>query len=776
MRSGDAVDTTRCRASGRRGKQRIIAHAPEAYPSVTRETCRVLAAIGRTSARFRWVVVVGWIVLAVVGGTIGSRVFDRLSDTGGVASEFESMRAYDVLEQNSPYGPRIVALVDGRVQDPRVQAAVTAAAERLRGVPSVARVTTAYNAPLPNLRAERGDASLVAIDLQADLEQNQRHAAVDAIRRELQPLERTLVEPVRLGGTLLIYQDIAEQTERDLQRAELTAIPLTLAVMVVVFGGFLAATVPLAVAFVSIATAFVGLLAFSYLMELDPTVIQVTTVLGLGLAIDYGLLMVSRFREERHLGLVPAIERMNTYAGRTIAFSAVIVTVSLSGLFLFQSTIYKAIGAAAVSVVLLALAAALTLTPAMLAIFGHRMRMGVGRRQIAPPSPSTRVDLGETVELPTSNRPGSPRSMRNAAGDPLVEEGFFSRLARWVQRRAIPVVIVTAIALVALGIPFLDARYQLSGPALLPTSAESRQVADRISNDFPTGDVPAITIVARTDAATLAGYANDLAARPDVAGVEQVSMASAQVSFVDVFATAPGETSRALVRALRREEPGFETLVTGEDAILIDLGDEVRDRAPLALLFVGTGTFVLLFAMTGSVLIPLKALVMNTLSLGATFGVLVLVFQKGYGDTLLGFTATGALETWLPVITFAFAFGLSMDYEVFLISRIKEAYDSGLPNSEAVVAGLQRSGRIITSAALLILVVFLGFVAGRLISIKEIGLALSVAVVVDATVVRCLLVPATMQLLGDWNWWAPAPLRALHRRLGLAGPAHRVRP
>jgi putative drug exporter of the RND superfamily len=355
----------------------------------------------------------------------------------------------------------------------------------------------------------------------------------------------------------------------------------------------------------------------------------------------------------------------------------------------------------------------------------------------------------------------------------LREEGFFSRLARWVQRRAVAVVIVTAIVLAALGLPFLDARYQLSGPSLLPESAQSRQVADRIAADFPGGDVPAITTVARTDAAALGRYATELAQRPDIAAVGQVNADAAQLSSVDVFATESGDESRALVRKLRAEDPGFETLFTGEDALLIDLGDEVRDRAPLALLFVATGTFLLLFAMTGSVLIPAKALVMNTLSLGATFGVLVLVFQKGYGDDLLGFTATGALETWLPVITFAFAFGLSMDYEVFLISRIKEAFDAGLPNNEAVVAGLQRSGRIITSAALLILVVFMGFIAGDLVSIKEIGLALSVAVVVDATVVRCLLVPATMDLLGDWNWWAPRPLRALHDRLRLAGTSTR---
>jgi putative drug exporter of the RND superfamily len=678
------------------------------------------------SARFRWAVLVGWLMLAVVGGTIGSGVFDRLADTGGASSGFESIRAYDLLEATSPYGPRILVLVDGQVADPKVQAAVRATAVEMRRIQDVARVVTAFDAPLPTLQAKDGSASLVAVDLRSHLKQNQRRAAVDSVHRQAQALQRQLGTAVRLGGMPLVYDEIAEHTERDLRRAEFTAIPLTLAVMVVVFGGFLAATVPLAVALVSISTAFLGLLTFSHVMELDPTVVQVTTVLGFGLAIDYGLLMASRFREERHLGVVPAIERMNAYAGRTITFSAVIVTVSLSGLFLFESTIYKAIGAAAVSVVLLALAAAVTLTPALLAIFGHRIRM---------PAAVVR------------------------------EEGFFSRLARWVQRRAGAVVIGTAIILVALGIPFLHARYQLSGPALLPTSAESRQVADRIAQDFPGGAVPAITVVARANVTTAAAYAATLAQRADVAEVGQVNAEAPEVSSVDVFAVAAGEPSRALVRALRADDPGFPTLVTGQDAILIDLADEVRDRAPAALLFVGCGTFVLLFAMTGSVLIPLKALLMNILSLGATFGVLVLVFQDGHGDELLGFTATGALETWLPVITFAFAFGLSMDYEVFLISRIKEAYDSGLPNNQAVAVGLQRSGRIITSAALLILVVFVGFVAGELISIKEIGLALSVAVVVDATLVRCLLVPATMDLLGDSNWWAPPPLRRLHDRL-----------
>jgi len=691
----------------------------------------VLATIGRLSARYRWAVVVGWVVLAVVGATIGSRVFDRLSDSGGAAASFESIRAYDLLSEASPYGPRLLAVVDGPVADPGWQGQVQAAAAEIAALPHVGRVLTAYDTPLPELTATDGSAQVVAVDLANGLGPAEHDETIDAVRGALGPLGDATGTAVLLGGTTEVYEDIAEQSERDLQRAELLAIPLTLGVMVIVFTGFLAAVIPLGVALVSIATALLGLLGFSYLTDLDPAVVQVTTVLGLGLAIDYGLLMVSRFREERAQGadIPEAIELMNTRAGRTITFSAVIVTVSLSGLFLFESTIYRAIGAAAVSVVVLALAAALTLTPALLTVFGRRIRMpaSVGR-----------------------------------------DDGFFSRLARWVQHRAAAVVVVVGLGLLVLGAPFLGARYQLSGAGLLPTSAESRQVADRLAEDFPGGDVQTVTIVARTSAASLTAYARMLADRPEVAEVGQVTPIGGDLSSVDVRAVSARDASRALVRDLRADAPGFQTLVTGADAVLIDLGDEVRARAPWALLSVAVGTFVLLFLMTGSVLIPVKALVMNTLSLGATFGVLVLVFQDGHGDEMLGFTATGAIETWLPVITFAFAFGLSMDYEVFLISRIKEAHDSGLPNNEAVAVGLQRSGRIITSAALLILVVFLGFVTGRLISIKEIGLALSVAVVVDATLVRCLLVPATMDLLGEWNWWAPAPLRRLHRRLGFS--------
>jgi RND superfamily putative drug exporter len=239
---------------------------------------------------------------------------------------------------------------------------------------------------------------------------------------------------------------------------------------------------------------------------------------------------------------------------------------------------------------------------------------------------------------------------------------------------------------------------------------------------------------------------------------------------VDITPTgsSQGDAAQRLVHVLREHRPPYQSWVTGDAAVLIDFSGSLADRLPWALGVIAVALFVLLFLMTGSVLVPIKALVMNTISLGATFGALVWVFQQGHLENALGFTSTGAIETWVPVIVFAFAFGVSMDYEVFLLARIKEQYDAGSRNDEAVRLGLQRSGRIITSAALLIVIVFCGFAAGRMLGIKEMGFALAIAVVVDATLVRCLLVPATMTLLGDLNWWAPAPLRRLHARFGMS--------
>jgi putative drug exporter of the RND superfamily len=486
-------------------------------------------------------------------------------------------------------------------------------------------------------------------------------------------------------------------------------------------------------------------------ITLDPNTVPVTTLLGLGVSIDYALLMVSRFREERAAGAdVPgAVERTAATAGRTITFSALTVAVSLSALMIFDDPTFRAIGAAGVAVVVVALLAALTLVPALLALVGGRIPV---RRALAP------------------------------------AEGFFSRLARAVQRRAWLVAVAVAAVLLAAGAPLLSLRLENGGANLLPDSFESVRLQQNLQVRFPGGGTDPVTVLARATPEELDAYVAGLRSvvdRADVAAVAPAArLGTSPYASVDITptGTSQGEAAQRLVHVLREHRPPYQSWVTGDAAVLIDFSGSLAERLPWAFGVIAVALFVLLFLMTGSVLVPVKALVMNTISLAATFGALVWVFQQGHLEDAFGFTSTGAIETWVPVIVFAFAFGVSMDYEVFLIARIKEQYDAGSPNDEAVRVGLQRSGRIITSAALLIVIVFCGFAAGRMLGIKEMGFALAVAVVVDATLVRCLLVPATMTLLGDLNWWAPAPLRRLHGRFGLAElpvlaqPGHTGRP
>jgi len=703
----------------------------------------VFSSLGRFCYRRRRLVALAWLVLLVAGFLGGGRVFDRLVGSGAAASS-ESIRGFDVLAEASPYGGRILALVDGApVDDPAVQAAVTDATSELADREGVGRVLTWYATQAPALRATDGRASLIAVDLAADLDGELADAAQTAVEERLRALGDTLPAggSVRLGGEQLVFQEATEQVERDLRRGESVALPIVLVVMVVIFGGVVAAGIPFLAAIASVAGALLSLLGFSYLLDLDPSVVSVATVMGLGLSIDYALLMVSRYREERGAGLSPesAVERATATAGRTIFFSALTVATSLCGLFLYESAFFHAIGVAGVSVVLVALLAGVTLTPALIALFGRR------------------------IKVPT---------------EPVPDDGFFARLARGVQRRPVLVTAGVAALLLATAAPFLGARYQNGGADLLPEGFEGRQVAEAVEQRFPGSGAEPVMVVARVAAERLTAYGATLADLPDVATVGAATQLGGGVSALDVvpLGRSQGEQARSLVAELRELRPDYPTYVTGEAAFLVDFRHEVVTRTPYALGFIALATFVLLFLMTGSVLVPIKALVMNTLSLGASFGALVLIFQEGFLAGLLGFTATGALETWIPVIVFVFAFGLSMDYEVFLLSRVKELYDAGYPNDRAVELGLQRSGRIITSAALLVFIVFTGFATGELIDIKQLGIALAIAVFVDATLVRCLLVPATMTLLGDRNWWAPGPLRRLHNRFGLREHAPAPRP
>ena len=547
------------------------------------------------------------------------------------------------------------------------------------------------------------------------------------------------------GGDAGAMADGMNAPENDLVHASLLAFPILLVALFFIFRGLRAALVPIIVSLAAMATTFIALLSVTYVTSLAPYATDVVMLLGLGLAVDYSLLMVNRFREARATGasVAAATEHTVATAGRTVTFSALTVATALSGLFFFGDPTFTSVAIAGIATVLIAMAAALTLIPALLAAWGPKL--GAKARQDA-------------------------------------SDGWFGRLARAVQARPALAALAVAGLLAAAALPYLHAHYGLGDPRTLPASSQARQVDQTLLARFPGGmQADPIQVVARIPASdpAIGAYAASLAHEPGVAAVSVEHGLHGNVSVLDVTPTGSTQGSAAehLVSVLRDHRPHFTTYVTGSAASLADFKAEIASRIPYAVAWIALATFALLFLMTGSVLIPVKALAMNVLSLGATFGALVWVFQDGHLASLLGFTAFGAIEAWAPVIIFTFAFGLSMDYEVFLLSRIKEARDEGNTTSDAVANGLQRSGRIITSAALLILIVFLGFASGQTLGIKEMGLALAIAVAVDATLIRCILVPATMTLLGPANWWAPGPLRRLHQRIGLhEAPAAPARP
>ncbi len=701
-------------------------------------------------------VVVGYLVAAL--GVGGPSLFSRL-ELGEPVVAGEALEGRELLRASNPQGPSIQAdWHDLDPQAPATQAALAAANADLLAIPGVASVVDPTTVG-PAAVSTAGDAVLITVVLEPDLAEEEQEAASAAVEDRLEALPAQVPgSSVLVVSQAALVQAITDQVEADLKKGEAITLPVSLLIMVLIFGGFAAAGVPLAGAIASIAGGLVSLLAFTYVIDLDVTVVNVVTVLGLGLCIDYSLLMVSRYREQMHdlwdlsdggHQDVPRAVREHAMAvtmataGRTVIFSGVTVAIAVTGLLFIDMTIIQSVGAGAVSVVVIAVVVATTLVPALL-VLGTRHVAGAGT---------------------LSRWPGF-RRFAGAFDHSPSDEGWFSSWARRVQRRPWVTFLSVATVLVLLSIPAWRITLVSSGVELLPPDNAQRQAFEQVEASYPLLAPAPITIVAEaSDASSLEALATDVADLPGVDRVGEVSV-TGDVASVGVFAEdlAADDVVRE-IRDTRPPEP--ETWVTGPAAILVDFTEQLRSDIPIALLFIVVATLLLLFLLTGSVLIPIKALVMNLLSLGATFGILVLIFQDGRLEGLLGFSSTGGIEATLPVIVFAFAFGLSMDYEVFLLARIKEFHDQGHGNDESVRLGLQRTGRIITSAALLIVVVFAGFVLGDLLAVKQTGVALAVAVALDATLVRIMLVPATMTLLGEWNWWAPRPLRRLHDRIGV---------
>ncbi len=696
--------------------------------------------LGRFTFRHRRLVVALWGVVIALGVVAMGPLSDRVTAEFGGSERLESARVQHRLDEIGASGGDVAIVIDAiDMDDPATVAAITERLDQISATEGVLAVSDPWRSGEEALRATDGGAGLVVVSYANGLDADAEHDLVDHVSQIANELVADGVAgEVLLGGETVVLQEFESQAEEDLRRGEAIALPIALLAMIVIFGGVRAAGMPLAIAGAGFLTSMVSLLAATYLLDsVSVFAINVVSMLGLGLGIDYGLLLVSRFREERgrHLSVQDAVQTTVGTAGVTVVYSAMTVGIAMSGMFVFGEPTMTSFGIGGLSAVAMSMAATVTLLPALLSMFGAKIR------------------------------PSSPRA---------IEEGAFFTLSRTVQRFALPTAIVVSAVLVLLATPFLDARLENGDAASLPRSSEARAVAETLNERFPArGAEPIVVLadVAATDAAWLA-FRSGIEATASVAGVSERSGFAADVTVLDVVPTGASQddVAQGLVETLRESSASFDFEVGGLAANTLDSNAMIRARAPYAVGVVGLATFVLLFLMTGSIAIPIKAVVMNVLSLGASFGALVWIFQEGNLSGVLGFDPVGSVDLWIPVLVFLFAFGLSMDYEVFLLSRIKEIYDETGNNDLSVSIGLQRTGRIITSAALLIVVVFAGFAAGETLTIKQLGVGMALAVVVDATVVRSLLVPATMKLLGDWNWWAPAPMRRLHERFGLSEP------
>jgi uncharacterized membrane protein YdfJ with MMPL/SSD domain len=696
---------------------------------------------GFTYRRRRGVLAVALVVLAAAGVAAAS-IFDAVEPYGFEDPDSEGARGYERYEQatGTHATPEIVVLVEpgGNVRAGPARERVNEVALALRQVPGVARVVRP-DLDDPASVSSDGRATLVLgfIDSDVDDVTDVGQSAVEALGGR---------PGVTVGGTAVASDQINEQTAEDLARVELFAVPILLLLCFWVFRSVVAALVPVALGAVAITGALAAMRGLAGPVDIDVFSINIVTGLGLGLAIDYSLFVVSRYREEleRFGPGEKALGATLRTAGRTVAFSGLIVAMALAALLVFPQRFLYSIGIGGALVALFSTLVALTVLPALLSVLGPRINA------LAPP------------RLQRAERP-SP-----ATGSEV--RGGWYRWANFVMRRPVPIAAGAAALMIAAGVPFLDTEFTLADARLLPEERSSREVDDALRGRFSPGTTNPMIVVlnAPPDEETEAALRPAIAEASALPGVERVvgprALGGAAME-IDVSAAVDplSDRGQALLQDVRAIEWPYPRLVTGRAADLADQKQSLGDHLPLAVAIIVVTTFVAIFLMTGSVVLPVKALVMNLLTISAAFGIIVVIFQDGRLEGLLDYTSQGALDTSIPVLLFAVAFGLSTDYGVFLIARIMEARDAGASNREAVARGLDRTGRLVTAAALIFAVAVGAFVASELAYVKEIAVGLALAVLLDATVVRAMLVPALMQLLGRWNWWAPAPLLRLRR-------------
>jgi RND superfamily putative drug exporter len=699
-------------------------------------------------------------VLVVLGGTWGLGVFDALSGGGFDDAQSPSARAHQRIEQElGRQDADILVLYSSpaaTVDEPAFRDAVAGTLTALAGRPEVASVVSFYQTGAQNLVSADRHATYIAIQLRGG-EEDGKLAALKAVTPALAaPGLRA-----EIGGLVPFLRDAQTQIESDIVRAEVLSLPLLLILLVFIFRGLVAAATPLLVGVLAILGAFLATRVIAQFTEVSTFAVNIITMLGLGMAIDYALFVVSRFREELAAGRgsADAIAATMATAGRTVLVSGLTVALSLASLLIFPMAFLRSMGWGGVAAVLVAMLAALTVLPALLAVLGPRINaLGWSRRRVR-----TSATPAVRPERPNEDPNGSEPRSEGGAG--------WERLARSVMRRPIWYAVGVVALLGLLSAPFLRVQFGGFDERVLPVGTPSRTVTERIAAEFPGGSAAPIAVLLSGAPATEAtGFTERIMTVPGVTDARvTANRDDSWLISVSYPGDANGEPARDVVQRLRSlpAPSGAEVLVGGRPAAVLDQLHGLGLRLPWMALLIGGVTMVLLFLAFGSVLLPLKAVLMNVVSIGASFGVVVWVFQDGHLAGLLDFTPTGFLEPTDLILLLAVLFGLSTDYEVFLLSRVREEWDRTGDNVRAVAGGLRRTGGIITAAALLLIIVIGGFATGGASSIKTLGVGAVVAIVIDALLVRALLVPATMRLLGRWNWWAPGPLARVYRRYGL---------
>ncbi|MEJ7875905.1 MAG: MMPL family transporter, partial [Solirubrobacterales bacterium] len=650
-------------------------------------------------------------VFFVLAGVLGSGVAERLDPYGADDPGKESFIAKTKLEDAGYRDPQAVVLVrDVDLKSAEGEGRVREVQEVIAGIEGVRGTTGFLDNGSPAFVSNDGRSTYLAVQLEAtqdDEIQDTGEALVAALEDE---------PDVLVGGNAVAQQQINEKVESDLQRAELFAFPILFLLSLLFFRSLVAAALPLLIGGLAIVSTFLLLTVASELGSISIFALNLVTGLGLGLAIDYSLFVVSRYREEiaKTGAGIEALRRTMATAGRTVAYSSITVAGALAALAIFPQRFLYSMGIGGALVALAAAAISLTVLPAVLALLGERVN------SLSPAFLQRRAEADSRSS----------------------ETGFWYRLSRTVMRIPGRIALASATVLIVLGIPFLGINFTSVDAQVLPADTSARMVDDELRAEFPPFRDSPVTVFFEgpdTGAKALAADAARLEGVAEVSAPQQLEGSAWALEVVSDRAPLD-EQSQDLVAALRGLEG--DALVTGFTANFVDLQDSLGEHLPLVLAIVGVVTIVVLFLMTGSVILPIKQLVMNLLGLSAVFGILVLIFQDGRFEGLLGYDSQGGLESTQPLLLFAVAFGLSTDYGVFLLSRIKEARDSGVSNSEAVAVGLERTGRIVTAAALLFCIAIGSFVTSEIIFIKEVGLGTAIAVIIDATIIRALLVPA----------------------------------